>query len=77
MLNAKLKSVFKIVGIVTTVVIICYLEGKYSFVAGKREQAEMSGLRILSSEFEVFGIVQGESWSSLKLLTSSLTISFL
>lgn len=77
MLNAKLKSVFKIVGIVTAVVIICYLEGKYSFVAGKREQAEMSGLRILSSEFEVFGIVQGESWSLLKLLTSSLTISFL
>lgn len=71
MLNPKLKSVFKIVCGVLAVVIICYIEGKYGFLARRTEKAEMAGLRILSSEFEVFGVVQGE----LSIVTDLLTLS--
>lgn len=71
MWNAKLKSVFKIVCGVLAVVIICYIEGKYGYLAKRTEKAEMAGLRILSSEFEVFGVVQGE----LSIVTDLLTLS--
>lgn len=49
--------------VVSAVVIFCYLEGKYGLIYGESEQSEMAALRILSAEFEVFGLVQGESWN--------------
>lgn len=64
MLDCKIKSLLKYVCfVVSAVVIIYYFGGKRSEFLGNPVKSEMSSLRILSAEFEVFGIVQGESWS--------------
>lgn len=60
-MNIKLKFLFKIVCYASAVVIFFYLEGKYNFIFRNSEgKSGMTSLRIASSEFEVFGIVQGE-----------------
>lgn len=61
MLHVKVKSAIKTLCGVAAVIIVLYLEGKYGLITGKVENSRMSGLRILSAEFEVFGKVQGES----------------
>lgn len=61
MKNTRIKSVFKIVCYATLVVILCYIEGKFDIIQKFSGKSVMSGPKILSAEFEVFGIVQGES----------------
>lgn len=60
MMNMKVKTAAKIICGLSAVVILCYLEDKYSIIYKNSEKSAMAGLRILSAEFEVFGIVQGE-----------------
>lgn len=72
MIKTKLKSLFKIACYATVFVIFCYIEGKYELITGK---SSMSGVKILSSEFEVFGRVQGElqEWLEMTTLTEIQT----
>lgn len=72
MMNVKVKSVFKTICYVSVFVIFCYIEGKYNLIFKDGQKAEMAGLRILSAEFEVFGVVQGELWKVFKVLTLSI-----
>lgn len=51
-----MKSLFKFVGLVS-IFLLCLYEKKTGLIFGKIEKSEM---KILSVEFEVFGIVQGE-----------------
>ena len=69
MLNTKLKSLFKRACYVTAIVLVCYLEGKYEVVTGLRSKLTMSSTKIYSSEFEVFGKVQGEWIEVLEMST--------
>lgn len=66
MFNVKLKTVFKVIGCLSAVVIICsYLQGKYKLFGDPDELSEkiarMTG-EVLQTEFEIFGRVQGSSW---------------
>lgn len=67
MLDWKVKSVMKILCCVSAVVITYYIKGRYNFAALKVEEPEMAAARLLTSEFEVFGRVQGESREVLTL----------
>lgn len=60
MMKTKVKNLAKIACYATAFVILCYLEGKYGLITGKSGESEMSGGKIFSSNFEVFGRVQGE-----------------
>lgn len=60
MLNCRIKYLLKIVCYVSAVVIICYFGRKHGLNFSKNEKSEMSSLRIISAEFEVFGVVQGK-----------------
>ena len=71
MLNCKVKSVFKTIGIISLVLIICYIEGRFHLVF-----KEKSSMTILSSEFEVFGTVQGKFRWVLNVLTLPLKVNF-
>lgn len=68
-MSIKLKSLLKIACYATAVVILCYLEGKYSLFTRKTEKSGMTSLKILTAEFEVFGRVQGELWPLSKVST--------
>lgn len=67
-MNTKLKSLCKIACYATAVVIFCYLEGRFNLIDKISGKSEMAGRRILSAEFEVFGIVQGENKITLSCL---------
>lgn len=53
----KIKSVLKTICFGLAIVIICYIEGKFNFLPNSK--STMASRRILSADFEVFGIVQG------------------
>lgn len=59
--NVKVKSVMKTIFVLSIVVILGYLGNKFALFDAKLEKSEMAGRKILSSEFEVFGLVQGKS----------------
>lgn len=59
-MKTKFRSLVHIACYATAFVIFCYLEGEYGLITGKSGKPEMSGPKILSSNFEVFGRVQGE-----------------
>jgi len=58
-MSIKLKSLFKVVCYATAIVIFLYLEGRYNIIFRKNNNNDMASSRVLSAEFEVFGIVQG------------------
>lgn len=70
-MNVKVKSVFNIVFGLSAVVILCYLGKKFGLFDGKLEISEMASRKVLSCEFEVFGLVQGELRNERKVSTSS------
>lgn len=72
MMNVKVKSLFKIVFGLSAVVIFCYLGKRFGLFDGKFEKSDMAGRKILSSEFEVFGLVQGELRNCRKVSTLSI-----
>lgn len=74
MLDWKMKSLFKFVGLVS-IFLVCLYEKKTGLIFGRIENSKM---KILSIDFEVFGIVQGEL-DELKLIIYllSLTIFFI
>lgn len=58
----KIKTLFKITCLISAIVLICYIELKFNFIFAKSNKEEMATRRILVSDFEVFGTVQGEMW---------------
>ena len=71
-MNIKIKSLFKIACYATAVVIFCYLERKYNITFHNTEKSGMASHMILSSEFEVFGTVQGKLLNLSNSSTSTL-----
>lgn len=73
-MNTKVKSLFKIACFATAFVIICYLEGKFNIINKISRKSGMAAPNILSAEFEVFGIVQGERKISFELSTLTANV---
>lgn len=71
-MNIKLKSLFKVVCYATAIVIFLYLEGRYNIIFRKNNNHDMASSRVLSAEFEVFGIVQGKN--PIKIVNVSIQL---
>lgn len=66
-MSMKIKTLAKIFLAVSAFLLVCYIEGKYNLIFKESIKESMASRKILAADFEVFGIVQGESWQKFSL----------